>query len=240
MCKDNNLQFLDTNEERNIPADSKAVSKSDKTTERLRKTLHNCAERNKLTDTFTIDHLLSKLSSNKVAVFSCLSTVDKIGLPYYVKYLKPSLLVDKDYLYIPLCNGVHFQGYVINIKERKVVHVDCLRPNASDNPTAQMIAKILFDGDNVSFESAFKQPVQSKSNSCGVWMFSEMAYYVLGLLEVTRRDYSFDICESLVERKSNHLQVNETEARLKNPEIYSDKQIEKFNTVEFLYKCVIK
>ena len=84
MCKDNNLQFLDTNEERNIPADSEAVSKSDKTTERLKKTLHNCAERNQLTDTLTINHLLSKLSSNKVAALSCLAPVDKIGFPYYV------------------------------------------------------------------------------------------------------------------------------------------------------------
>ena len=149
MCKDNNPQILDTNEEPNIPADSEAVSKSDKTTERVKKTLHNCAERNQLTDTFTIKHLLSKLSSNKVAVLSCLSPVDKIGLPYYLKYLKQPLSVDKDYLCIPLCDGIHFQGYVINIKERKVVHVDSLRPNASDDPTAQMITKFLFDGDNV-------------------------------------------------------------------------------------------
>ena len=54
-------------------------------------------------------------------------------------------------------------------------------------------------------------------------MVSEMASYVLGLPEVTRRDYSFEICESLVERKSNHPQVNETETRLKNPEICCDK-----------------
>ena len=121
MYKDNNLQFLDTNEERNIPANLEAISKSEKTTEHVKETLHNCAERNQLTDTFTINHLLSKLSSNKVAVLSCLSPVDKIGLPYYVKYLKPSLLVDKDYLCISLCNGIHFQGYVINMKERKVV-----------------------------------------------------------------------------------------------------------------------
>ena len=119
MCNDNNPQFLDTNEERNIPEDSEAVSKSEKTTERVKKTLNDCPERNQLTDTFTIDHLLSKLSSNKRAVLSCLSPVDKIGLPYYVKYLKPSLLVDKDYLCIPLCDGIHFKGYVINIKERK-------------------------------------------------------------------------------------------------------------------------
>ena len=52
MCEDNNLQFLHTTEERNIPADLQAVSKSDKTTECVNKSLHNCAKRNQLTDTF--------------------------------------------------------------------------------------------------------------------------------------------------------------------------------------------
>ena len=73
--------------------------------------------------------------------------------------------MDKDYLSVPLCDGIHFQGYGINIKERMVMHVDSLRPNASNNRTAQMIAKILFDCDNVSFESAFKQRVQFDFNS---------------------------------------------------------------------------
>ena len=49
-----------------------------------------------------------------------------------------------------------------------------------------------------------------------------MVPYVLGFPEVTRRDYSFDIFESLVEQTFNHLQVNETEAHLKDPEICSD------------------
>ena len=65
-------------------------------------------------------------------------------------------------------------------------------------------------------------------------MVSEMASYVLGLPEVTRRDYFFDICESLVKRNSNHLQINETEACLKNSEICCDKQMGKFGTAEFL------
>ena len=86
-----------------------------------------------------------------------------------MNYLKPSLLVDKDYLCIPFCDGIHFQGYAINVKERKVVHVDSLQPNASYKPTGEMkkFAKILFDSD-VSFESAFKQGVQFDSNSCRV------------------------------------------------------------------------
>ena len=94
-----------------------------KTSESVNKTLHNCAEHNRLTVTFTIDHLLSKLSSNKVAVLSCWSPVDKIGL--HVKYLKPSLSVGKDYLCIPLCDGIYFQGYIINIKERKCMLTLC-------------------------------------------------------------------------------------------------------------------
>ena len=73
--------------------------------------------------------------------------------------------MDKDYSSVPLGDGIHFQGYGINIKERIVMHVYSLRPNASNNRTAQMIAKILFVCDNVSFESAFKQRVQFDFNS---------------------------------------------------------------------------
>jgi len=31
---------------------------------------------------------------------------------------------NKDILCIPLCDGVHFQGYIINVKERKITKVE--------------------------------------------------------------------------------------------------------------------
>ena len=92
--------------------------------ERVTNNLDNCNFRNKLIDTFIVHHLLPKLNSDSVKIMSCLSPIDGVGLPYYEKYLKPE---KKSLICIPLCDGVHFQGYIVNIKEQKIVHIDSLR-----------------------------------------------------------------------------------------------------------------
>ena len=54
-----------------IPVDAEAVSVTSQTTERARCTLYKCRDQNFLTDTFTVDHLLSKLSSSIIGVLAC-------------------------------------------------------------------------------------------------------------------------------------------------------------------------
>ena len=56
---------------------------------------------------------------------SCLSSINGVGLPYFKKYLK--LPEKKNVICIPLCKGVHFQGYIVNIKEHKIIHIGSLR-----------------------------------------------------------------------------------------------------------------
>ena len=51
---------------------------------------------------------------------SCLSPIDGVGLPHFEKYLKPP--EKKNVTCIPLCEGVHFQGYIVNIKEQNNPH----------------------------------------------------------------------------------------------------------------------
>ena len=65
---------------------SAAVSTTTETTKRAKTTLTKCLNNNDLTDTFTIDHLLRKLNSENVRVLSCLSLIDRVGLPYIQKY----------------------------------------------------------------------------------------------------------------------------------------------------------
>ena len=67
-------------------------------------------------DTCTVDHLLSKLNSDSVKM-SWLSPIDDVGLSNYQKYLKPP--EKKNVICIPLFDRVHFQGYIINIKNIK-------------------------------------------------------------------------------------------------------------------------
>ena len=52
----------------------------------------------------------------------CLSLIDGAGLLYFEKYFKPP--VKKNIICIPLCDGVHFQGYIVNTKKHKIIHID--------------------------------------------------------------------------------------------------------------------
>ena len=129
-----------------LPVDSEAISNNDKSTERVKKNFDSCKFNNQLIDTFTVDHLLSKLNKDRVAVFSCLSPIDGIGLLYFKKFLNEYILQNKNFLCIPLCDGVHFLGYIVNTKNRKIIHVDSLRWNSASNPTSKLIANTLFPG----------------------------------------------------------------------------------------------
>ena len=145
--------------------------------------------------------MLSKLNNDTVAVLSCLSPIDGIGLPYYKKYIKESLVKDKDILCLPLCDGVHFQGYVVNTEERKIIHVDSLRWTTPNNPTSKCIAQILFPGEcKITFESLVMEGKQLDANRCGVWLVAGICFHVLNL--VTDKEHAFDICYSLLEHKS--------------------------------------
>ena len=86
---------------------------------------------------------------------SCLSPIDGVGLPYFEKYLKPP--EKKNVICIPLCDGVHFQGYIVNIKEHKIIHIDSLRWDQPKNPTSLQVAKILFESSKQTFESLFSK-----------------------------------------------------------------------------------
>ena len=163
----------------------------------MKNNLDSCNFNNQLTDTFSVDHLLSKLNNNTVAVLSCLSPVDGIGLPYFKKYLKESHVKDKDILCFPPCDRVHFQDYVVNTKERKIIHVDSLRWSTPNNPTSKCIAQILFSDEcKIRFESLVmeRKRKQLDVNSCGVWLVASICSHLLNLPELTDREHAFNIC----------------------------------------------
>ena len=167
-----------------------------KATERITNNLGNCNFRNELIDTFTIDHLLSKLNSNSVKIMSYLSPIDGVGLPYFENYLK--LPEKKNVICVPLCDGVHFQGYIVNIKEHKIIHIDSLPWDQPKNPTSLQIAKILLETSKPIFESLFSERKQFDANSCGIWLVAGMPSYLINLPEISHRYNAFDIAYNLL------------------------------------------
>ena len=111
--------------------------------------------------------------------------IDDVCLLYSEKYLKPP--EKKNVIYIPLCDGVHFQGYIVNIKEHKIIQISSLRWNQPENPTSFQIAKMLFKNSKQTFESLFSERKQFDANSCGVWFAAGMSLYLINLPEISDR-----------------------------------------------------
>ena len=101
---------------------------------------------------------------------SCLSPIDGVGLPYFEKYLKPP--EKKNVICIPLCDGVHFQGYIVNIKELKIIHIDSLRRDHPKNPSSLQIAKILFEIQIQPLNPFFRREnnLMLTAVVCGLWL----------------------------------------------------------------------
>ena len=125
-----------------------------------------------------------------------------VSVFHSLKSRKKSQIKNKNFLCIPLCDGVHFQGYVVDVCNKTIVHVDSLRNNNSKNATSKAIATTLFDDENINFKSYFKRRVQFDSNSCGVWLVAGIASYVHALPLPSGLDDAFDIAYSLLERKA--------------------------------------
>ena len=145
--------------------------------------------------------MLSKVSSEHVTVRSRLSPIEGVGLPYFKNYLNPNLLKNNDFLCIPLCDGIHFQNYVINSKEKRLFHFDSLHSKSAKNPTSEDIATILFGKVDVSYESYFTERKQFDANSCGVWLTAAITSFILQLPVAIDRNHAFNICYSFLERE---------------------------------------
>ena len=137
-----------------------------------------------------------------------MSPIDQAGLPYVQKYLKKSHICEKNILCIPLCDGVHFQGYVVDVLKKEIIHIVSLRPANGKSLVSDIITKVLFEPKEVRFKSHFTTRLQFDSNSCGVWLIAAMAADVHSLPKPSVRSDAFDIAFSLFEWKKEFRDEN--------------------------------
>ena len=109
---------------------------------------------------------------------------------------------------IPLCDGVHFQGYVVDVLKKEVIHIDSLRPANGKNPISDIIAKVLLEQKEVRFNSYFTTRVQFDSKSSGVWLIAAIAAYVHSLPKPSVINDGFDIVFNLFEQKKESRDKN--------------------------------
>ena len=103
---------------------------------------------------------------------------------------------------------MHFQGYVVDVLKKEIIHIDSLRAANGKNPISEIIAKVLFEQKEVRLKSYFTTKVQFDSNSCGVWLIAAMGAYVYSLPKPSVRNDAFDIALSLLERKKEFRDEN--------------------------------
>ena len=193
--------------------DNEAVSLCAKSVNRAEKSLNQCLCQNKQLDTFAVDHLLPKLNSDICKVYACMSPVHRVGLSNFENYVKP--YGGKQLLCIPFCDGAHFQGYIVDINHNKIIHIDSLFWNNSNNRTSKKIAKSLFEsGTNVQYDSLFATRRQFDSNSCGIWLVPGIASYVLNLPIPSQKQEASEIPYSFAEHVNDYEYVVEPETIL--------------------------
>ena len=77
---------------------------------------------------------------------------------------------------------MHFQGHVVDVLKKDIIHINLLRPANGKNPILGIIAKVLFEQNEIRFTSYFTIRVQFESNSYDVWLIAAMAAYIHSLL----------------------------------------------------------
>jgi len=156
-------------------------------------------------DTLSIDILLANLNNSAIHIFPCYSPVDGVNLCYYKRYLERYVNAgnhnDKELLILPLCNGIHFEGIIIDLKNRVVIHVDSLN-YAPRNTVSLDIASIAFAHQEASpsFRSLFTTRKQSDGTSCGCWLVAGVLSYIERTGDIRSREQAFEFCERLLLR----------------------------------------
>ena len=81
-----------------------------------------------LLDTSVVDQVLSTFGSKQCCVLPTFMMEEGSGSPYYGKYIGGKKDINKhvQIIVLPLCNGVHFKGYVIDLRRRQIIFIDSL------------------------------------------------------------------------------------------------------------------
>ena len=124
---------------------------------------------------------------------------------------------------------VHFQDYIVNINEHKIIHIESLRWDQPENPTSLQIAKIVFKNSNPTSESLFSERNQFDANSCGVCLVAGMSSDLLNLPETSDRYNAFDITYNSLEQNPVIQKVESL-----SPQFFTEDQMKKIAPADIL------
>ena len=135
-----------------------------------------CETNGKLLDTRVIDQLLSVFNSEECFLCPTYSTVEGQMAPYYGKHIdKLRINENAELILVPLCNGSHFYGYIIDLERKIAVHIDSMYPRRSGRRLigARLIETCFPAESDISFSSFYECRVQFDGHSCGAWRVAD-------------------------------------------------------------------
>ena len=96
-----------------------------------------------------IDQLLSLYHRKECYIFPTFSTTEGHLSPFYGKYIgKKALGDDLEMIVLPVCDNAHFNGYIVDIKRKRIMFMDSLYPriNARMRSIIQKLRETYFHG----------------------------------------------------------------------------------------------
>ena len=108
--------------------DTNAVVINEKSRSELLKKINNCGDNGGMSRHPMYRPSCKVLEEKKdVQVFPCYSPVDRKDLPYFSTYIRKEKEEDEEYiLFMPICDGSHFNGYVVNVEKKEIITIDSL------------------------------------------------------------------------------------------------------------------
>ena len=185
-----------------VPADTISIDEDARLI--ILKNINMCETKGKFLDTQIVDQLLSIFNSKACFVFPTYSTVDGGMSPYYGKYIGKNILNDEvELIFLPLCDGCHFTGYIIDLK-KKNIYIDYMYQPKYGKRSIDIKLKDMYFGSDVDviYSASYGQRVQGDSHSCGAWLIAGFVGYVLGFVKnakVLNREKVFNLMMILIE-----------------------------------------
>ena len=174
----------DLNETVDIPPDTIEIDEEKRLL--ILKKINLCETKGQLLDTLVIDQLMCSFVDTKCFIFPTYSPSKGSMNPYYEKYIgKNELNTDVELIILPLCDGSHFYGYIIDIKKKKIVFVDSMyQVKNGKRSIGAKLKDVYFSSNDVKYTSYYTKRVQSDSHSCGAWLIAGFVGYIMGISEV--------------------------------------------------------
>lgn len=199
------LALLQDSDATNIIIPPDTVEIDEKKRIDIMKKINLCEMKGKFLDTLVVDQLMCNFHNAKCFVFPTYSPSDGNMSPYYERYIGKNEITDRvELIVLPLCDGTHFYGYVIDMKKGKIIFVDSMyQVKWGKRSIGAKLAATYFGSDDVEHTSYYPVRVQSDNHTCGAWLIAGFVGYILGIDEVKggtlTREKLFNLMVLLIE-----------------------------------------